>query len=41
MRYELKSLAGAVFILLAGLIIFQDLRFPVDPDQIYPWGSDT
>ncbi|MCH8745392.1 MAG: hypothetical protein IIB31_07070, partial [Chloroflexi bacterium] len=41
MRYELKTLAGAVVILLAGLFIYQHLLFPVDPDRIHPWGSDT
>ena len=41
MRYELRSLAGAVIILVAGLFIYQHLLFPVNPDQIYPWGSDT
>lgn len=41
MRPELSVLAGAVVILLAGLFIYQPLLFPANPDQIYPWGSDT
>ena len=41
MRASLAAFTGGMVVILAGLFIYQSLLFPADPEQIYPWGSDT